>query len=269
MLIPVFAFFLIKALKYRLKGLGVSQLCEKYPSIWKYFGVQETQPAAPLPIPEHLLRRAVFRTLPDDLNEPTPPDIKLGSDFTYKCVSRFGTATGQQGTAFMLEVGALCKIMFGSILFMSERLGLTNTVDYKNILAKFEVDKSTIYFGDPQKRPKTLQVEAEQGSLKLWAYHNLSFAYTDIRSLVGDQLEKICDAMGIDYDSAGWSYEPGSSRSKYVGWGSLGMIGLAMGMTFASALKSKIGNALDKSMFKDANVFIAYNEIVDYFNMNY
>ena len=296
------------------KGDDKVKVINEYPEMFNYFGIYPNMPQA---IPDHLLKRLLYRKLPDELKGDNPVIVlqstnSPNSNIVLEC--SVDTMTGDAGGSEKLkalmgninklvgaecELGAVAKIMLSSTIAMSNALNLTNTSDYKNAVKKNEV----------------IVKRAETNSTELWAYiigntnldqgnevnaknfgskflgkmgKNLgafgggvasgvgadgiankisdNMSYDNIAEIVENQLKNICNAMRIDWDSLGWEYEPSSSRSFFIGFGSMGIMAAAATATAISSAANNISRSARKSEFDYANIFVKFNEIVEIFN---
>jgi len=212
----------------------VSQLIQEHPSVWEHFGVAET--STPEPLPEHLLHRATWRKFPAELrgNEPV---LNIAPDFALKC-DCFTCFEPFPRLAFILELGAVYKTTLSSILIMSEKLGLTDSH----------------FYGKLYKSHGNLKIQSKREELALWRDFDYPATYEEVRG----QLYLICQALGVDYDSLGYSYNPSSSR--YIGLGKIGISFAIIGN-----ISSAINTSAKKAAFEDANVYAKYNDVVRYF----
>lgn len=228
---------------------SLPKTAQKYPAVWQHFSVLAK--SIPTPLPELMTERCVWRSLPNELRQ-TEPTLNLAPDLVLKALS--ATSNAHFNTANMksirdagtLEDSAVRYIMLSSLVTMSDKLGIGGGKEYQKdleYLNKFEVI-------------------AEQGSKRLYFY-NSTATYTDM-SFIKRQLQNICNAMNVDYDSASaGTYEPG--RSSYWGMGSWGMVGLGAALSIGSRMNA----AGKKTAFEQASVYIAYNNIADYFSSQY
>jgi hypothetical protein len=289
------------------------EVINEYPEMFDYFGISANMPQA---IPKHLLKRLLYRKLPDELKGANPVIVLQStsgkSNITLKC--SVDTLTGDAGGSEKLnallgniknlvgaecELGAVSKIMLSSTIAMSNALNLTNTSDYKTVVKKNDVlvkraEKSGAeiwaYIIGNRNLDQGNEVNASNFGKKLFGKigKNLGafgggvasavgaddiankisdiMSYDNIAEIVEDQLKNICNAMGIDWDSIGREYEPTSSRSFFLAFGSMGLLAAAVTATALSAAIDKINRSARKSEFDYANIFIKFNEIVEIFN---
>ena len=216
-----------------------------YPNVWKTYGVEKTNMATLLP--QQLLGRQLYKWLPTELRGNCPvvviaPNMTLGASGVYNTYF-----SGKKACLAMLENGAVQRILLSSTMKMSERLGVDSGRHYAKVAkAVNKIDKI-----------------AEQDDTQLWFKVATSMKVFDV-DIIKPQLQIICSRLGINYDDAAPdSYSPGSSS--YYGFGSWGAVGLGAVLSIGSAMSAN-GK---QSLYKKASVYIAFNNIADYFNSQY
>ena len=241
--------FILRALFYRAIKRTKKQLPKTHPDVWNHFAIHEI--TRPMQLPDILLKRIMVDIKSDLL--PTKPVMFIKPDIELEVVvglSIIKTALRE------LESTCVDVIILKSMQIMSETLGLSGTTYSKQItkmlsrryqLAK--KDGAYIYACNVQGGTYIPKNEKEAGVIKV----------------LQGQLPLICSQLGIDFNDMGLdgNYDPG--KNTYIGWGGAGAIGLGIAASVASSLK----RAYDMAIYNRASAYIAYNNIVHYFNSVY
>jgi len=237
--------------KKRFAALSAAlTIADKYPTLWKYFGVKNTMLATPLqPI---LFERELYRELPSEMKGSEPkiiitPDFVLGTLYVSE---KFGEP--EEHAMNYLEEGAKIKTIVGGCIVMSEKLGLANGRNYARLV---QINNE-------------LQKVADSGDYSMWKYLQ---ALTDLNGLdmnlihyFDDQLKLICTALRLDWDSTGLGeYDPG--KTTYFGWGSTGFVATLGLLNIAESGK----RSMKMHQFGRASTYFSYNNIAAYFNEKY
>jgi hypothetical protein len=211
---------------------NLKQFPNQYPMVYNFFAVEKTPMATPLP--NSILERTIWRALPAELRE-SEPTLSIAPNFVLSCS---GVGFGKQyANAALLETGMINHSVLNALATMSEKLG----IQYATIA----------------KRLEKIETIAQNENKHLYYAPN---TFTEV-GFIKSQLQLICNAMNIDYDSAGLG-EWKAGSSSYIGSGSWGMFGLGLALSAGSAM-----NAAGKNQgFNTASVYASFNNIVDYFN---
>jgi len=256
---------------------------ENNPDLMQYFGTKKTMPQI---IPDHLLKRLLYRYVPDEIRG-SEPVITLGSGKKLSCphgslnsagdIASAATVVGSafEVAAFESELGSVCRIMLGSTIAMSEALNISNTkqceklYQYNGLLVKKTENQSELWtYSSAQNYDNMVSKNIFDSNNKSGFLVGLKkLSYDNIGSIVEEQLEIICQALNANFADLGWEYTPSSSRKSYfiLGFGALGLL-TAAAKTAASAANNAIYRSVNKSAFDYANIFVKFNEIVNIFN---
>jgi hypothetical protein len=223
-----------------------------YPKLYGLFGLTDT-PIAPL-LADNLVVRFLWRTLPKELRD-TEPVIEVAPDFVLRCeAGTVGLLAGKKAKQLWgctaMEYGTMYQTVLQAVEVMSRQLGATSARTYQPLMK---------YIGRPMK-------VIQRGSKSLWqgSIGDPQPSEQKFAALLENHLKTICGAMGLNYDDYTLgNYDPGSST--WYGWGSWGMVGLAAGLSIASAMK----RSAKKAQFKTACVYAAFNNIAAKFNEQY
>jgi hypothetical protein len=127
------------------------------PQVWETYGIAET--SFPIPIPGKLLKREVWRELPNEL-KGTEPLLSLSDGLVIPCKSAT-FASKQIREILDLEKSSVQRIVFFGIVTMSSRQGVDSGFSYKQATRGL----------------KSLKVAAEKNGLGLYKG---GFEYIDV-----------------------------------------------------------------------------------------
>ena len=232
----------------------LNELVSQQPLLMNYFGIPNAD--CILPVPDTMFGRKLASLLPDDFDKDSLSLHKYeGLHYTHAQVvkgnhtsvpSMQSGASGlftdpREVLALRYERSALKKYIFRAIVNMEATLGIGGGENYQALIEKLndfvvvsQNDNATIYLSDDD--------------------------FIDL-SLVRQELFRICNALHINYDDMGLG-EYSAARSTWFAAGSGALVGFAITATAFSHLNAKI----KESLFKDASVYVALNNVIRHFN---
>jgi hypothetical protein len=225
---------------------------KKHPNVYQYFAINRMECACLFP--KKILDRKLYSLLPKE-NRGQFPIIAIDAEVILKSPSNGLYLNFSKGASFLLENGMNVYIVWQSLIYMSEKLGIPISKKIRRFgdaLVKIDEKESAVLYHDRYFRSRD--------AISFLFHLVYPLTHKDIER----QLRLICGAMNIDYDTAcTGSYNP--EYSKFYGWGSLAALGIGAVMSGISRQKAK--ENLEK--YNRAIIYISFNEIASCFNQMY